>query len=75
MMPQIVLLAAIGGALYAGYRALTRVSEAMSAELRRAEEAAQQRRAENTAEGGAARDLGTLKLDPQSGVYETPPKS
>jgi hypothetical protein len=74
-MPQIVLLAAIGGALYAGYRALTRVSVAMTAELRRAEEAAARRRAETAGEGGGARDLGTLKQDPQSGVYETPPKS
>jgi hypothetical protein len=74
-MPQIVLLAAIGGAIYAGYRALTRVSEAVTAELRRAEEAAAQRRAESSGEGGAARDLGTLKLDPQSGVYEKPPQA
>jgi hypothetical protein len=74
-MPQIVILAAIGGALYAGYRALARVSEAMAAELRRTEEAATQRRAERPGEGVAARDLGTLKLDPRSGVYEQPPKS
>jgi hypothetical protein len=74
-MPQIVLLAAIGGALYAGYRALARVSQAMTAELRRAEEAAASRRAAAAGEGGAARDLGTLKLDPNSGVYEQPPKS
>jgi hypothetical protein len=74
-MPQIVLFAAIGGALYAGYRALARVSEAMTAELRRAEEIAAKRRAETSGEGGAARDLGTLKLDPHSGVYEQPPKS
>jgi hypothetical protein len=74
-MPQIVLLAAIGGAFYAGYRALARVSEAMSAELRRAEAAAATRRAEQAGDGAVARDLGTLKLDPNSGVYETPPKA
>jgi hypothetical protein len=67
-MPQVLLFAAIGGALYAGYRAIARVSEAMTAELRRAEEAARQR-AEN-AGASSARDLGTLEYDPRSGVYK-----
>lgn len=74
-MPQVILLAAIGGALYAGYRALARVSEAMTAELRRAEEAAIRRRSENAGDGTAARDLGTLELDPHSGLYKPASKS
>jgi hypothetical protein len=74
-MPQVVLLAAIGGALYAGYRALTRVSQAMTAELRRGEELAAHKRAQNSGDGTAARDLGTLELDPRSGVYKPTPKS
>jgi type II secretory pathway component PulJ len=72
-MPQVVLLAAIGGALYAGYRALARVSEAMTAELRRTEEAAARRRTDSDAT--AARDLGTLEFDPSSGVYKPTSKS
>ncbi len=74
-MPQVILLAAIGGALYAGYRAIARVSEAMTAELRRAEELAALKRAQNTGDGTAARDLGTLEFDPKSGVYKPTPKS
>lgn len=74
-MPQVVLLAAIGGALYAGYRAFARVSEVISAELRRAEQSAAVRRSQTAGDGSAARDLGTLQLDPNSGVYKPAPKA
>ena len=65
-MPQIVVLAAIGAGLYAGYRALVRASEAMAAQLERSKAEARQRA---TAQSGE-KDLGTLEYDPRSGVYK-----
>jgi hypothetical protein len=68
-MPQVILFAALGGALYAGYRAVVRASEAMAADLRRAEASARER-AQSVGTPDTARDLGTLELDPNSGVYK-----
>ena len=64
-MPQVVLLAAIGAGVYAGYRALMRAGERFAAELRRSEDEARQRAAM-----GPEKDLGTLEFDPRSGVYK-----
>ncbi len=73
-MPQVILLAALGGALYAGYRALSRVSEVAIAELKRTQEAAARSHSDEPGDAFAARDLGKLELDPQRGVYKAPPK-
>jgi hypothetical protein len=64
-MPQVVLLAAIGAGVYAGYRALLRAGERFAAELKRTEDEARQR-----ATAGPEKNLGTLQFDPQSGVYK-----
>ena len=64
-MPQVMLLAAIGAGVYAGYRALMRAAERLAAELTRTEAEARQR-----AESVAQKDLGTLEYDPRSGVYK-----
>jgi hypothetical protein len=64
-MPQVVLLAALGAGLYAGYRALLRASERFAEEIKRREEDLRTRAA-----GGAEKDLGTLEFDPMSGVYK-----
>jgi hypothetical protein len=68
-MPQVILFAALGGAIYAGYRAVMRASEAIAADLRRTEDAARER-AKSVGNPDAARDLGTLEFDPNSGVYK-----
>ena len=64
-MPQVVLLAAIGAGIYAGYRALLRAGERLAAELKRSEDEMRQRAA-----AAAEKDLGTLEYDPRSGVYK-----
>lgn len=64
-MPQVVLLAAIGAGLYAGYKALMRAGERLAAELKRTEDEASQHAA-----NAAQKDLGTLQYDPRSGVYK-----
>ncbi len=69
-MPQVFALAALGGMIYAGYRAVLRVSEAMAAEVRRSEDEARMRRARAAGDVSGARDLGTLEFDPRSGVYK-----
>lgn len=65
-MPQVFVLAALGAGLYAGYRALMRVSEAWAAELKRSENDSRSRASMTEAE----KDLGTLEYDPRSGVYK-----
>ena len=67
-MPQVILLAAIGAGLYAGFRALARVGEHLAAELRLREEAVRQRATAKAATG--SKNLGTLEFDPKSGVYK-----
>jgi hypothetical protein len=74
-MPQVLALAALGGMLFAGYKALARVAEAMSADLRRSEEEARMRQAEASGSSGGARNLGTLEFDPKSGVYKPTDKA
>ena len=64
-MPQVILLAALGAGLYAGYRAIVRAGAAMAAELERSRNEARARATEQCDE----KDLGTLKYDPRSGVY------
>ena len=64
-MPQVMLLAAIGAGVYAGYRALLRAGDRFAAELKRSEDDARQRQT-----AGPEKDLGTLEYDPRSGVYK-----
>ena len=64
-MPQVVLFAALGAGLYAGYRALVRAGGAMAAEIRRADEVRRQRTRGPVGE----KDLGSLEYDPGAGVY------
>ena len=63
-MPQVVLLAAIGAGVYAGYRALMRMGERVAAELKRGEDELRQKAA-----AAAEKDLGPLEYDPGRGVY------
>jgi hypothetical protein len=67
-MPQVILFAAIGAGLYAGYRAIARAGEALAAEMKRNEEEQRQRATANTS--SSEKDLGTLEFDPRSGVYK-----
>ena len=61
-MPQVVALALLGGALYAGFRWLARAAGAVAEDVRRAEEALKAKRP-------IEKDLGTLEYDAASGVY------
>lgn len=65
-MPQLVLLAALGAGLYAGYRVLARAGQKMAEELSKAE--AELRR--HTTGRLDEKDLGALEYDPKSGVYK-----
>jgi hypothetical protein len=64
-MPQIVLLAALGAGVYAGYRALRAVGDQVRESLARAEADARARSGATVTE----RDLGRLEYDPISGTY------
>ena len=68
-MPQLVVLAALGAGLYAGYKALMRVGARMAEDLKRTED---ELRA--AAAASDEKDLGTLEYDPRSGVYKPAPK-
>ena len=61
-MPQVVALALLGGALYAGFRWLARAAGAVTDDMRRAEEALRARQP-------IEKDLGTLEYDAASDVY------
>jgi len=64
-VPQLIVLALVGAAIYAGYRWLWRPARLIVAEVRRAEY--EMRR---TAAGRAyAKDMGRLEYDPRTGVY------
>ncbi len=64
-MPQLIVLALVGAAIYAAYRWVWRPARLIVAEVRRAED--EMRRA---AAGRAhAKDMGRLEYDPRTGVY------
>lgn len=68
-MPQVMLLAAIGAGIYAGYRALVRAGEKLAADLKRGDD--EQRANAAAAEKSVMeKDLGSLEYDPRSGVYK-----
>jgi hypothetical protein len=64
-MPQLIVVALIGAGFYAAYRWLRQTSDAIAAELDRAEDELRRRA------GGRAveKDLGRLEYDPATGVY------
>lgn len=68
-MPQFVGLVLIGAGVWAGYKALLRLSQRAAAELRRAEDE-MRRKATDASE----KDLGALQFDPETGVYKPTPR-
>jgi hypothetical protein len=68
-MPHLVGLVLIGAGVWAGYKAVLRLSQRATTELRRAEDE-MRRKATQAAE----KDLGALQLDPETGVYKPTPR-
>lgn len=60
-MPQLMVLALVGAALYAGYRWLSRSTREIAAEVRSTEDELRRR--------AAAKDMGRLEYDPATGTY------
>ncbi len=70
-MPQLVVIALIGAGFYAAYRWMRQASDAITAELNRAEDEHRQR----AGGGRAEKDLGRLEYDPATGVYRPQKRS
>jgi hypothetical protein len=64
-MPQLIVIALIGAGFYAAYRWMRQASDAITAELNRAEDEHRRR----AAGGRVEKDLGRLEYDPATGVY------
>jgi len=64
-MPQLIVIALIGAGFYAAYRWMRQASDAIAAELNRAEDDLRRR----AAGGRIEKDLGRLEYDPTTGVY------
>lgn len=64
-MPQLIVLALVGAAVYAVYRWLWRPARMVAAEVRRTED--ELRRA--AAGRSLHKDMGRLEYDPATGVY------
>lgn len=67
IMPQLIALAIAGAGVYAGARWMARKVATVMAEMERQQAEVRRRAAEAS---GQPRDLGTLELDPKSGVYK-----
>jgi hypothetical protein len=65
VVPQLIVLALVGAAVYAAYRWVWRPARTIVAEVRRAED--ELRRAATA--GSVEKDMGTLEYDPRTGVY------
>ena len=65
-MPQLVGLMVVGAGLYAAYKALGRMAQRVSVDVRRAEEELRRRAA---ATGEIEKDLGALEWDEAQQVY------
>ena len=63
-MPQLIIAALVGAGFYAAYRWMKQMSEAIAADLSRAEAERRQRPG-----GRIEKDLGRLEYDPATGVY------
>lgn len=68
-MPQLVGLVLIGAGVWAGYKAVLRLSQRAAAELRRADDETHRKATES-----AEKDLGALQFDPETGVYKPTPR-
>lgn len=66
-MPQLVLIAALGVGVVAGYRWLKRASAAAAEELARATR--EQEAAARARVATGEKDMGRLEYDPATGVY------
>ena len=64
-MPQLIVVALIGAGFYAAYRWLRQTSDAIAAELDRAEDELRHRAGGRPVE----KDLGRLEYDAATGVY------
>jgi hypothetical protein len=64
-MPQLIVIGLIGAGFYAAYRWMRQASDAITAELNRAEDELRRQ----TAGGRLEKDLGRLEYDPATGVY------
>jgi hypothetical protein len=64
VVPQLIVLALVAAAIYAGYRWLWRPARMIVAEVRRTEEAYLR-----AAGRSVEKDMGRLEYDPRSGVY------
>ena len=64
-MPQLIVIALIGAGFYAAYRWMRQASDAIAAELNRAEDEFRRQ----AASGRIEKDLGRLEYDPATGVY------
>jgi hypothetical protein len=64
-LPQLIVIALIGAGFYAAYRWVRQASDAIRAELNRAEDELRRQ----TAGGRVEKDLGRLEYDPATGVY------
>ena len=65
-MPQLLGLVLIGAAAIAGFKAVRRVVGNLAEEAQRAASKARRQHAE----AAGMKDLGSLELDPKSGVYK-----
>ena len=65
-MPQLVGLVVVGAGLYAAYKALGRMAQRVSVDMKRAEEELRRRAA---AAGAIEKDLGALEWDETQQVY------
>jgi hypothetical protein len=64
-MPQLIVVALVGAGFYAAYRWMTRASNAITAELQRADDELGQR----TPDGRVEKNLGRLEYDAATDVY------
>ena len=70
-MPQLIVIALIGAGFYAAYRWMRQASDAITAELNRAEDEHRRR----AGGGRVEKDLGRLEYDPTTGVYRPQERS
>lgn len=64
-MPHLIVLAAVGAGLYAGYRWFVRANQQLAAEVERTQEELRR----GAAGGVLEKDMGRLEYDPATGVY------
>jgi hypothetical protein len=65
VVPQLIVLALVGAAVYAAYRWVWRPARTIVAEVRRAEDELRRAAAARSVE----KNMGSLEYDPRTGVY------